>query len=605
MPEALDEALSRALKPIPADRFAIADEFSRSLRYATKPPAVRLLPRLIALVITAGAIAAIAAWILGRGPQVAVRPRVVVEIFENRTGDPRHDALGFMAADWITEGFQRTAAVDVVPTLTALAATRYVRDHAASGDPIRALARETGANLVVSGTIYQDEDTLVLQAQLADVQAGRLVGAVEPLRVTQAQSAQALQQLRARLMGLLALTIDDRAIQAERPPTYVAYQAFSEGMDAYVRNDYPLALAAFGRAYALDTTFVLALLYSAFCHTNRRDYARADSVLRIAARQGDRLNEHDRHWFEYQSAELAGDRIRAVAAIRRAAESAPASKASYNFAVAAFEARQPFPAESALRRLSPNVGAMRGWFDYWDLLTSALHAQGKFRQELGVAREARRRFPGRMAAYALEARALAARRKPAELVQLWSVASGKREVAATEIAALAQDVGSELWAHGDSARAKEWFERAYATYTSADTSTTAIDARWGRMQAAALGGRLREAWALGEALVIKDPATRDSYLGLLGIVAARLGNRPRAQLLLDQLAGDRRPYTFGGPQFHAARIAAELRDTARATALLTSALRSGYPYDVEVHRDRALARLKGLSIYRQFDAGRD
>jgi len=228
LPQALDQALARALAPIPADRFSSANEFSKALRGAAKRSNSRLLLRLLALGAVGGAIALGTSHALRRQPRSAERPRVLVAMLENRTGEARYDALGFMAADWVTEGLQRTGAVDVVPTPTALAVTRSLRDQPQTGDPVRTLALQTGANLVVTGAIYRDRDSLVFQAQLLNADAGRLVGAVEPLRSGLAASAEALQQLRGRLMGLLALSLDDRVISAERPPTYPAYEAFSE-----------------------------------------------------------------------------------------------------------------------------------------------------------------------------------------------------------------------------------------------------------------------------------------------------------------------------------------------------------------------------------------
>ncbi|MBA3316459.1 MAG: protein kinase [Gemmatimonadales bacterium] len=601
IPQAVDHALARALAVIPADRFASAEEFSRSLRVAAKPKSGRLLLWLAGVGLIGAAIAVVATHSAPTQVHSAVRPRVVVGIFENRSGDPSYDPLGFMAADWVTEGLQRTGTVDVVPTLTALTAARFLREEAGTEDPVRALARETGASLVVTGAIYRDQDSLLVQAQLANAKAGRLVGAVEPIWTDEKQPAQALQQLRARLMGLLALSLDDRVIQAERPPTYAAYQAFSEGMDAYVREDYGPALAAFEGARAADTTFVLPLLYASFCYMNSRNYAVADSVLRIVASQRDRLSKYDRYWLDYQKAELAGNASEALAAIRHAAELAPTSKATYNFAAVAFEAREPFPAESALRRLSPDVGPMRGWFPYWDLLSSALHVQGKHRLELEAAREARRRFPDRITAYLPEARALAAKHESTELEHLWSAAAGKINANSTEIGTLAYEVGSELFAHEDSSDSQPWFTRAYKAFATGDEITDTHEGRWGRARAAARLGRLREAFDLGEALAAAD-STRLDYVGFVGVLASQLGNQMRAEELLHKLAADRRSFTLGEPRFQAGRIAAALGDLERATELLASAQREGYAYEMDFHRDEILARLRGLPILRQLDA---
>ena len=602
LPRALDRVLATALSPVPADRFRTVEEFARRLRAASEargiPPPVRMAAGVVSGLAVL-AVLAVAVWRLGpRGPPPAHRPRVVVGMFENRTGDPVLDHLGFMAADWVTQGLQETGEVDVVPSPTALAAVRSIRERPDTADPVAALARATGADLVVSGSIDRDGDTLMLQAQLANAAAGRLVGAVEPLRAGQAHPAEALQQLRSRLMGLLALSLNTEGIQAETPPTYTAYQAFSEGMQAYVRQDYVPALTGFERAYQADTTFLLPLLYASFCHMNRRDYTRADSVLRLLARGRERLSDYNRSWLDYQRAELAGDIRTALAAIGHAAELSPSSKAPYNFASTAFEGRLPFAAESALRRLPPDEGAMRGWLPYWDLLTSALHVEGKHRDELHAAREARARFPGRLDALRLEARALAAERQARSLERLWA------EVASTDSAAvgtLAYEVGDELAAHGDSGAAGPWYERAHQVFTRVAAAGGGVEARWGAARASARLGRWKEVAALCRALARDDEQGGDQYLGLLGIAAARMGDRRLAAELEQRLAGDHRPFTYGEPQFQAGRIAGELGDRARAGALLAAALDQAYPYDMDFHRDRSLVPLRRLPVMERMD----
>jgi TolB-like protein len=596
----IEQALSRALTANPADRFANPEEFAESLRARAKTKAGSLVPWFLALGLIGGALV-IAVTRTGRRT-LRERPRIVVSVFENRTGDPRNDPLGFMAADWITEGLHRTGAVDVVPTSTAMAAARSLRALSDTVDPVQGMARETGATLVASGAIYRDQDSLVFQAQIANTAGGKLVGAVEPLRTGQAQSVEALKQLRTRLMGLLALSMDDRVINEEQPPTYDAYKAFSEGMNAYVRNDYGQALAAFERAYTEDTTFVLPLLYASFCHVNRRERAQGDSVLRIVARQRGKLNEYDRDWLDYQRAELAGNDSDALEAIRRAAELAPSSKATYNFAATAFEARQPFPAESALRQLSPDTGPMRGWFPYWDILTSALHAQGKYKSELAAATEARRQFPQRVEGFISEARALAAEQRSAELERLWQEANAKLRMTPEDVSNLAYETGSELWAHGSSNNAQAWFTRALDATVSRDSSGGTIATRWLRARTAYRLGRLREALDLGQSLATDDPTRSEYYLGFLGVLAAQSGDSTQAEALLQRLAGDKRPYTLGVPQFEAGRIAAVLGETERATELFVFALDRGYPYTLEFHRDPALSRVRNLPIMRQLDA---
>jgi tetratricopeptide (TPR) repeat protein len=247
---------------------------------------------------------------------------------------------------------------------------------------------------------------------------------------------------------------------------------------------------------------------------------------------------------------------------------------------------------------------MRSWLPYWDVLASALHAQGKHRLELGVARDARRRFPDRIAACFPEARALAADRRLAELEQLWLQAATESDATTIQLGNLSYEVGSELWAHGDSNSAPAWFKRAYSAFGTGDESPNTVESRWGRARAAARLGRLREAFELAEPLAADDPTQLD-YRGFLGVLAAQMGNQARAQTILEQLAAVRQPFTWGGPQFQAGRIAAVLGEVERATNLLASAYKSGYPYDLEFHRDQTLARLRGLPILHQLEARRE
>jgi serine/threonine-protein kinase len=605
LPEALDEVLSRALAVIPADRFASAEEFASCLRTAVKP---RRKHRISRLGVFLGLLLVGLGVFIARSRHSSVppsKPRIVVGAFANRTGDSRHDPLGFMAADWITEGLQRTGAVDVVPSLTALTALHSLEGRADTlKDPVRTLARETGATLVITGAIYRDQDSLVFQSQVISQQGDHLMGAVEPIRVAESRSSDGLQQLRSRLMGLLALSQDDRVLRVERPPTFVAYQAFSEGMDAYVKTDYRPALAAFKKAYASDTSFILPLLYAAFCHVDLRERAQADSVLRIVSERRARLNQYDRNWLDYQRAEIVGNDTQALDAIRQAAELAPLSKATYNFAVTAYEARQPFQAESALRTLPPDIGPMRGLLPYWELLTMAYHVQGKHRQELKTAREARRRFQGKFATYIYEARALAAQDKSNELEGLWTDAATKQGAENAQLGSLGYEIGSELWAHADTSAARSWFTRALQVFRSAGPQLATTESRWEEAQTAARLGQVKDATRITQELITEDTAQSAYYSGFLGTLAVRSGSRAAAESLMEQLAADSRPYGLGVPQFQAGRIAAVLGDSSRANELFVFALDRGYPYVFEFHRDPVTLSIRNLPVVHQLDIRR-
>jgi len=598
IPRSVDRCLARALAPDAADRHETMGEFAKALVAVSRPAVRRLVIAMAAIaVIGAGTWVALKAF---RGSAVhGGVQRVAVGDFENRTGDRRDEFVGVMAADWVTQGLQRAGVIEVVPTTTALAASQFLRQQGSS-DPVRGLARETGATLVITGSVYRAGDSLVIQAQLTDPANGRLVGVPEPIRTLAANPAEGLSRLRARLMGLLALQLDERlgplAAASEQPPTFAAYQAFSEGMDAYVRTEFTSALASFLRAHELDSAFVTPLLYAANCQTNLKNYSASDSLWALLSARIGALTQYDRYWVEYSRAELRGAHIVALAAIRKAALLAPDSKADYNFAVQALEARQPFAAESALLQLSPDRGAMRGWLPYWEVLTDALHIQGKHESEVTAAHTARLRFSEDPASYMLEVRALAALRRTRDITALLTETEQISAFTPLQLGNLALEAASELRAHGDSlsavlfiTQADQWFGR--------DSGQHPLEAKWGRMQIAAYRGQWTEAAALGRVLVKADPSSIP-YRGMLGVVLAKSGDHVAAQGILASLAVDRTPFRFGIPQYEAARVAAALGEREEAVRWIVVAHSKGYPMYMDPHRDMVLGELRQHPLLR-------
>src|SRR5438445_9245371 len=125
---AVKHAVSKALAPLPDDRFATAGELAAALggsAHRTGVPTRGILAgRRGRRVLTAAALLAVglgaAAVVLrGRSPDLNQR-RVVVAVIENHTGDPALDNLGHMAADWVTQGLAQTGLVEVVPSMSVM-----------------------------------------------------------------------------------------------------------------------------------------------------------------------------------------------------------------------------------------------------------------------------------------------------------------------------------------------------------------------------------------------------------------------------------------------------------------------------------------------------
>lgn len=611
IPDALDGVIARALAPDPADRFQDVSAFAGALRASDfhapmRAPgkARRLVPFLL---LGLGATATVVTVLVLQNPppseSKAQSGRLIVAPLQNRTGVKALDPVGVMAADWITSGLQRTGIIEVVPTPTAIVASRYaLMDSGAAGrrDPLRTLADETGAALVIAGSYYQQAERLLFRVQVTDASGSRLLEALDDIAAPVTEPLRGIEELRARLMGWLAAHYDERIkahlTRGERPPTYAAYVAFSEGMNHYILVENARGLPFFLRAFELDPSFVPALLYASLCLSNLGDLARSDSLLQIANRKRADLTDYDRAWLDYRLAMVAGNHEASLVAIRQAARLAPGSKAQYNHAVQAFQSGYVDEARSALEGLPPEKGAMRGFFPYWDMLGAVHHALGAYNREEEVAIIVRRRYPKMLIGFAPLVRARVAR---GDLIGMTAALREAEQVAADprgwDYGDLLTEAAAELRWHGRPGDAASLFERAWNWYRSTDRGP---QTGWKLTQLAYALGRWEETASMVDSLLKVDPQNVE-YQGLRALVHGRVGERSQALAIADVLARDRRPYQLGAPGLYRARIAVVLGDRDAAVARLREAFRDGKEYDLWLHRDPDLLALRSYPPFEE------
>jgi hypothetical protein len=89
------------------------------------------------------------------------------------------------------------------------------------------------------------------------------------------------------------------------------------------------------------------------------------------------------------------------------------------------------------------------------------------------------------------------------------------------------------------------------------------------------------------------------YLGYLGAIAARQGNREPALRVDQTLAGLKRPYLFGRHTVWRARIQALLGERDVAVGLLRDVIAQGYPHAHELHSDLAFESLRDYPPFRE------
>jgi tetratricopeptide (TPR) repeat protein len=506
---------------------------------------------------------------------------------ENQTGDPALDAIGVMAGHWITQGLQRSGIVEVVPWPEALQSSRYVKSEANAGrvrTPIRALAVETGAATVVSGAYYRRGEAVQFHVEVTDANRSRSLGVLDPEVAQLVSLENAVEALRGRVMGLLAVTFDERlaahARSVSRPPTFEAYQAFHQGMERYIGEEFRNAVTHFSRAFELDSTFALSLQFAAINLYAMRDYRRADSVLGVLARFRDQFTDLDAAWVDYLEAEFDGDHDRALQAIRRAAKLAPYSKAVYNRAHLALNTNRPREAVTALQSLDPERGAMRGWFGYWSVLCTALHETGDHERELEAARRAQELFPERaLMAKFHAALALAALERFDELNELFDNMHLLPPVEGLPAGDMMRWTVNDLRGHGHHAAAQQVNTRAIEWFETQPPEQAATEIhRYYFGIVLYLARRWAEATRVFETLTHDFPENLN-YRGYLGVLAARRGDPDRAMQIAEELQSVDRAYLFGLHTWWRARIQSVLGDFERAVALLREAGAQGHVED--------------------------
>ena len=528
-------------------------------------------------------------------------PRVLVAAFDNRTGVAALDVVGDMAADWVTQGVAQTGLVPVVDLRSARQAETMVRAAGSniSGassveERVRALARETGAGTVVWGSFYRSGDTLVVQSRISDATRGEVMRVLDPIRVPLEQPLLAIEQLSSRTAGAFSLMYNRWGSgwveSTRRPPTFEAYQSFLTGLDLHIQYRYDEALAAYRQALAVDSTYVQPLLWSALAYWSLDRFPEVDSVLRRVERAPDRLGRFDQAMLANAREELRGDWLAARTAAEEMARIAPGSEAWVIVGQEELKLHRPRHALAAFRRADPERGWLSGWEGYWGFIAGCLHFEGKYREALDAAREARRRFPPSVYQIDYEVRQFAALGMTdslrARLEESLTLPPGLWARGAVYL-----DAVQELAAHGHPAEARQILNDALAI--TADTVGAGSAALKLRAELLRFAGRSDELQRLARPLVVSD-STDPAWVGYLGLIAARSNARAAADSADGVLAARIYPYSFGTPELWRARMAALEGDRPRAVALLRQAIKHGLIFDDRLHLDTDLKRLAGF-----------
>src|SRR5205809_22727 len=633
---AVKHAISRALAPLPDDRFPTVTEFATALGgfpHRTSVPTRgvfasrqgRRVAVALGVVLAVVGVGAAVRLLRSSGWHLNDR-RVVVAVIENHTGDPTLDNLGHMAADWVTQGLAQTGLVEVVPSVSVMSSSRTSGGHGPGHLDvvgIQTLGRETGAGTVVSGAYYRQADSIRFQVQISAAKDGTVLRALDPVAGPISQPLAAVEAFRQRVTAALATLFDSRlslwAKATGQPPTFAAYQEFIQGLDRMVQFDSRGAIQHFRRAAQEDTTFKLPLIFAAHEHMDLGEYATADSIAHAVERSPGRLAPLDQHYLTWVLVQSQGDRQRALETAREMATIAPNSETLWLVAQCALALNRPREMVAALTTLGPDRGLFRGWSVYWFYLTFGRHLMGDHRRELKEALEGRRRHPADFAVLAAEVRALAALGRAADIGERPGEAPRLPPQSGWSPADIAIIAALELAAHdhqADAPAAGMWAVRWLGGRPAPEARSVAN--RFRLALAYYVGGRADDAPPLLHgpasarsagvpdyatmrwiAVITGDSPDRVTVQGFLGVLAARQERRADA-LAFDRTLQAMSPrYLYGRHTMWRARIQAVLGERDTAVGLVQEAFAQGYPRGGVMHLFPSLRSLRDYPSYQE------
>jgi TolB-like protein len=613
LPPGLESIVRHCLEKSPAERFQSARDLAFHLEAAAgatvvaRPeaggaparsrgprtgPGARVLGVLLLLV---GAVAALLWWRGGtRGPAGALEPRrVVVAVFENQTGDSSLAPLGRMTSDWLTQGMSHVEGLEIVPSTSVLYVQPAGRKPSAGADPLRALARETGAGTVVSGTYYLQGDSLRFQARITDASHDRLLVALDPVSGPEGAPMEAIDALRERVTGAVASKLEavhEMATQ-QHPPLYEAYREFIAGFEEFSTDD-PAALHHFERATRLDPGFLIPLFYEAYIRDAMGDHARVAEILRTLTAAREELPPFGRRWLDVMVAYSGHRYAEALQHVRAAQKMAPRDPMTTLWVgFMAHLSNRPREVLDVYRRFGrrpyPDHALGTAWMIH---LCGALHRLGQHERELEEAHRARTAYPDQSGLWTLEADALAALGRTAQLSRL---VDERLAIAPTQETpdGMMIEAAAELRVHGRKQASLALAARAVDGFRGQPESGPESTARLAsRLDALRLAERWDAAAAVGRELVARVPDD-PRYLGILGALAARAGNRDEAMRISGELRRMSGPYLFGAHTYRRAGIAALLGDRQGAVDLLRESFAEGKRVGLDIHREPDLEPL--------------
>lgn len=319
MPESIALVVERCLAKNPSDRYQTADELRHALDLLfarSRAPRSTLKRAIAGAAVTAVALTALL-FIRGTSSRPSVlAPAKAIAVMAPRSvsGDSALTRLGRELAVTLSANLDGMGGIRTLPAITVLA---HSNEKALSLDESARLASRLGAasfvygTLVGSGTLVRLDLELITPTKLDRIAQVSVTAPADDINaLTDAATIELLRRVWDRgtppVPNLAAITT--RSVPALR--------AYLEGELAFVRSNYDVAVNAFERAFAADSTFALAYwrsLYPRIYEGSRPDTAIVASI--IAHR--DRLPDPERLMVDAYAAPTVSEKMEVLRNVTR------------------------------------------------------------------------------------------------------------------------------------------------------------------------------------------------------------------------------------------------------------------------------------------------
>jgi len=282
LPAGFAAIVAKALRKDAGERYQTMGDLAADLRHFRRTtdsglvppaPARRRAVRVVAGLGLAAAVAAGAWWAAGRpdgadapahvaGAEQAT-PHVAVMGFENLSDPSDAEALGRMLASLVATDLAEHGGLRVVSTAKVQASLEEARQGASGRFELATAtraARSTGASVMLVGQILRQGQSVLLTAEVVDVESGERRGSVKE-QVPSAEEVFALAgALADSVRRQLGVERSGASFDLSRSLTDspVAYRDFNAGELAMHQRDFSLARTFFQRAIESDPTFAMA-----------------------------------------------------------------------------------------------------------------------------------------------------------------------------------------------------------------------------------------------------------------------------------------------------------------------------------------------------------